>query len=95
MKREIHKFIQSLLNILHVIMFPESQRIWIVTNFRKEKRLAQLRRNFLREYKPVNHKTVPNLKAFQIIITTFEDWKCWMLQEKMWTETSAGYQDFC
>ena len=52
-------------------MFSESQRIWIVTNFRKEKGLAQLRRDFIHEYKPVNHKTVPNLKAFQRIITTF------------------------
>ena len=52
-------------------MFSESQRIWIVTNFRKEKGLAQLRRDLLREYKPVNHKTVPNLKTFQRIITTF------------------------
>ena len=33
MKREIHKFIKSLLNILHVIMFSESQRIWIVIHW--------------------------------------------------------------
>ena len=50
-------------------MFSESQQIWIVTNFRKEKGWTQLRRDFIREYKPVNHETVPNLMAFKRTIT--------------------------
>ena len=44
MKREFHKLIQSVLNIFVVIMFSESQQIWNISNFWKEKKLTTLKR---------------------------------------------------
>ena len=56
--------------------------------------MNQLRKDFIRDYKPVNHKTVPNLIASKElgIMTILKNGSVESCK-RMWTESFAGYQD--
>ena len=53
-------------------MFSTEQKIWIVRNFKEERGLHQLRRDFIRHYNISNHKVVPLPHAFGRVISRFE-----------------------
>ena len=62
-------FVQSLLNILHVIMCSESQQS-LCLGKKKDGHSFE-------EYKPVNDNTITNLMTFKRTNHDFfEDWKC-------------------
>ena len=52
-------------------MFSKDEKIWIITNFKKESGFSQLRRDFILRFKPVNKKMVPHVKAFFRIVNKF------------------------
>ena len=53
------------------IMFSKDEKIWIITNYKKENGFSQLRRDFILRFKPVNKKMVPHVMAFSRIVNKF------------------------
>ena len=52
-------------------MFSKDQKTWIINNHKQESAFSQLRRNFILRIKPVNKKSVPNVKAFSRVVNKF------------------------
>ena len=52
-------------------MFSKEEKIWIITNYQKEKGFQQLRRDFIQRYRPANKKTVPQSTAFYRVVDKF------------------------
>ena len=52
-------------------MFSKDQKTWIIINYNQENGFSYRRRDFILRFKPVNKKTVPNVKAISRVVNKF------------------------